>query len=111
MDNFDSNKLKEDLRKIGWVNEILKNSNDINEIFDTFYKTLCEIVDLHAPLTKVAKKERTLQSKPWVNKEIKHLTVEPQFFELPRDRQSSSKNRGFEKSKYSLTLIFQTPTK
>ena len=24
-------------------------------------------------------------------------TVEPQFFEVPRDRQSSSKNRGFEK--------------
>ena len=24
-------------------------------------------------LTKVTKKERTLQSKPWINKEIKHL--------------------------------------
>ena len=72
-DNFDSNKLKEDLCKIDWVNEILKNGNDINEIFDTFYKTLSEIVDRHAPLTKVTKKERTLQSKPWINKEIKHL--------------------------------------
>ena len=38
-------------------------------------------------------------------------TVEPQFFELPRDRQSSLKNRGFEKSKCSLTSIFQTSTK
>ena len=38
-----------------------------------FYKTLSEIVDHHAPLTKVTKKERTLQSKPWINKEIKHL--------------------------------------
>ena len=61
------------MRKIDWVNEILKNGNDINEIFDTFYKTLSEIVDRHAPLTKVTKKERTLQSKPWINKEIKHL--------------------------------------
>ena len=41
-DNFDSNKLKEDLHKIDWVNEILKNGNDITEIFDTFYKTLRE---------------------------------------------------------------------
>ena len=71
-DKFDNNKLKEDLRKIDWINEILKNGNDINEIFDIFYKTLSEIVDRHAPLTKVTKKERTLQSKPWINKEIKH---------------------------------------
>ena len=72
-DNFDSSKLKEDLHKIDWVNEIVKNNNDINEIFDTFHKTLSEIVDCHAQLTKVTKKERTLQSKPWINKEIKHL--------------------------------------
>ena len=72
-DKFENNKLKEDLRKIDWINEILKNGNDINEIFDIFYKTLSEIVDRHAPLTKVTKKERTLQSKPWINKEIKHL--------------------------------------
>ena len=38
-----------------------------------FYKTLSEIVDHHGPLTKVSKKERTLQSKPWINKEIKHV--------------------------------------
>ena len=63
-DKFDNNKLKEDLRKIDWINEILKNGNDINEIFDIFYKTISEIVDRHAPLTKVTKKERTLQSKP-----------------------------------------------
>ena len=55
------------------MNEILKNSNYINQIFDIFYETLTEIVDHHAPLAKVTKKERTLQSKPWINNEIKHL--------------------------------------
>ena len=29
-DNFDSNKLKEDLPKIVWINKILKNGNNIN---------------------------------------------------------------------------------
>ena len=72
-DNFDSNKFKEDLCKIDWSNKILKNSNDINEVFDIFYKTLSEIVDCHVSLTKVIKKGRTLQSKPWINKEMKHL--------------------------------------
>ena len=37
-DKFDNSKLK-GLHKIDWINEILKNSNDINEIFDIFYKT------------------------------------------------------------------------
>ena len=36
-------------------------------------KYLIEIVDRHAPLTKVTKKDRTLQSKPQTKKEIKHL--------------------------------------
>ena len=48
---FSSNKLNEDLHKIDWINEILKNGNDINKIFDIFYRTLSEIVDRHAPLT------------------------------------------------------------
>ena len=39
-----------------------------------FYKTFSKIVDHHARLIKVTKKERTSQSKPWINnKEIKHL--------------------------------------
>ena len=43
-DNFHSNKSKQALHKINWINEILKNGNDINEIFYMFYKTLSEMV-------------------------------------------------------------------
>ena len=43
-DNFDSNKLKEDLHKIDWINEILKNGNNINKTFDIFCKFFSEIV-------------------------------------------------------------------
>ena len=42
---------------IDWINEILKNGNDINEIFDIFYRTLSEVVDHHAPLTKPPKRK------------------------------------------------------
>ena len=55
-EKFDNNKLKEDLLKIDWINEILKNGDGIKEIFATFYKSLNEIVDRHAPLTKATKK-------------------------------------------------------
>lgn len=53
-DNLDSNKLKADLHKIDWINEILK----------------WLVVMRH--LTKSPKKKRILQSKPCINKEIKH---------------------------------------
>ena len=58
--------------KIDGINEILKIDNYINKIFDIFYKTLSEIIDGHAPVTKVTKKEKPLRSKSWVNKEIKY---------------------------------------
>ena len=72
-DHFDGNKLKVDLHKTDLINKILKSGNEINEIFNIFYKTLSEIVDCHAALTEITIKERTLLPKPWLNKEIKHL--------------------------------------
>ena len=42
------------------VRKEIKNGNGINEIFANFCETLSKIVDRHAPLTKVIKKERTL---------------------------------------------------
>ena len=49
-------------KKTDWIKEILNSSNDISEIFYIFYKTLSEIVDHHTLLTKVTKKERTLEA-------------------------------------------------
>lgn len=59
-------KLKEVLNKYDWTDEILKNSNDINEIFNIFLQTLGEIVDHHPLLNKVTKEN--LQLKPWISK-------------------------------------------
>ena len=36
-----------------WVNKVLQNGNDINEIFNIIYETHSEIFDSHAPLTEV----------------------------------------------------------
>ena len=71
--NFDRNKLKEDFYKVDWIKVILENDNNINNPFNDFYKTLTEILDHHAPLIKIAKKERVLHLKPWINKEIQYL--------------------------------------
>ena len=62
--NFERNKLKEDFYKIDWDKVIHENDNNINDAFNSFYKTLTEILDHHAPLIKITKKERTLHLKP-----------------------------------------------
>ena len=65
--------MKEDFFKIDWDKVIHENDNNINDAFNSFYKTLTEILDHHAPLIKITKKERTLHLKPWINKENQYL--------------------------------------
>ena len=61
--NFDRNKLKEDFYEVDWDKVILENGNSINDTFNGLYKTVTEILDHHAPLIKITKKERTLEIK------------------------------------------------
>ena len=58
--NFDRNKLKKDFYKIDWDKVVHENDNNINGTFNSFYKTLTEILDHHAPLMKITKIEQTL---------------------------------------------------
>ena len=44
--------------------------------FDKFYKITNNIADKHAPFRQVTKKEQSLQLKPWITKEIRHLIWE-----------------------------------
>ena len=71
--NFDRNQLKEDIYKIDGAKVIHENVNNINDAFNSFYRTLTEILDHHAPLIQINQKERILHVKPWVNKEIQYL--------------------------------------
>ena len=73
--NFDRNKLKEDLYKIDWDKVIHENDNNINDALNSFYKTVSEILDHHAPLIKITKKERILHLKSWINNEIQYLML------------------------------------
>ena len=56
--NFEWNKLKEDFYIINWDKVIHENDNNINDAFNSFYKTLTEILDHQASLIKITKKER-----------------------------------------------------
>ena len=56
---FERNKSKENFYKLDWDKVIHENDNNINDAFNSFYKTLSEILDHHAPLIKITEKERT----------------------------------------------------
>ena len=64
---------REDFCKIDWDKVIHENDNNINNAFNSFYKTRTEIRDHYAPLIRITKKEQTLHLKPWINKEIQYL--------------------------------------
>ena len=59
------------LNKNDWIDEILKNVNNINEIFYIFYKTLSEIVDRHLALMKVTRQSFAVETME--NQEVKHF--------------------------------------
>ncbi len=51
---------------IVWNEVISPSKMDSNYSFDRFYEKIISVVDKHAPLKKVSKKELKLESKPWI---------------------------------------------
>mgnify|MGYP001800502907 CR=1 FL=1 len=73
---FDKEKFSKDLGKIEFQKLLNECHSDINLCFDKFYKITNNIADKHAPFRQVTKKEQSLQLKPWITKEIRHLIWE-----------------------------------
>ena len=46
------------------------NRNNCDENFDLFIETFLQVINKHAPLTKLLRKKRRLNSKPWITKGV-----------------------------------------
>ena len=47
------------------------NKNNFNQLFSEFLKIIKNnTIKIHAPLKKLARKQRKLQAKPWITKEL-----------------------------------------
>ena len=69
--NFDEQKLIDDV-----VSQPVMFSDldiDVNRMFDEFHDNLAALIERHAPLKKVSKKNLKLKSKPWINDNIQKL--------------------------------------
>ncbi|EDO43021.1 predicted protein [Nematostella vectensis] len=60
-----------DMQAINWEH-CFSHCKDVNDYFDSFYASVESIIDKHAPLKKLSRKEIKFLSKPWITTGIKH---------------------------------------
>ena len=68
--NFNKNLFESDLKNINWDLILKTNNNNVDNSFEEFFTTFNAILDRHAPIKKLSKKEIKLQQKPWITKGI-----------------------------------------
>lgn len=70
---LDNEALISEVSKVNWL-EVLTNESevaDVNTVFQNFYLCISELINKHAPLRKLTRKEIKSLSKPWVTPGIK----------------------------------------
>ena len=69
-DKFNNQSFLEDFENINW-NEVLESNQDnINITFENYLNTMNALINSHAPLKELNKKQRKFQQKPWITKGI-----------------------------------------
>ena len=70
---LDSEGLISEVRNVNW-SEVLggeSGATDVKTVFQSFYDRITEIINKHAPIHKLSRKETKSPSKPWVTPGIK----------------------------------------
>ena len=62
--NFNEIKYRDDLAHID-ITDFLTSSN-VNEIYDAYHEKLLKVINMHAPLKKLSRKEIKWRTKPWI---------------------------------------------
>ncbi len=68
--DFNEAMLFEEVRLINW-GDVLPETEDVNLIFESFHDKLSNIINMHAPLRKLSKKEIRIEAKPWITNGIR----------------------------------------
>ena len=68
---FVGDEFKQDLLSHDWSQ--IYNSTDTNSSFKYFFESLNNLLNEHAPLKTLTKREVTLKSKPWIDFELQKL--------------------------------------
>ena len=77
--NFNEAAFIQECQFVNWE-EVVTTFSDVNDMFDSFYTKLSEIIDHHAPIKQIPRKELKLRSKPWITLAIrKSIFVKNKF--------------------------------
>ena len=68
---FDEEKFTTDFHQTDWHRLLATELNDPDKSFENFYNRLNGLIDLHAPLKKLSKKQIKKGGKPWITKGLK----------------------------------------
>ena len=68
--NFNEAAFIQECQFVNWE-EVVNTFSDINDMFDSFYTKLSKIIDHHAPIKKIPRKELKLRSKPCITLAIR----------------------------------------
>ena len=68
--NFNEAAFIQKCQSVNWE-EVVNTFSDVNDMFDSFYTKLSKIIDHHAPIKKIPRKELKLRSKPWITLSIR----------------------------------------
>ena len=71
-EKFNSQSFLEDFEKINWNQVLQLNQDNVKITFKTYLNTVNTLINSHAPLKKLNKKQRKFQQKPWITKGIQN---------------------------------------
>ena len=99
--HFHPEEFKEELSCVNWDEIISKTSGDINNTFAAFFNTLDTLLNEHALVRKLTKREISLREKPWINSEIKSIMHkrDKALWKLSKNKISAHKNDLFNEYK------------
>ena len=69
-EKFSNQSFLQDFEKINWNQVFQLNQNNVNITFENYLSTVNTLINSHAPLKKLNKKQRKLQQKLWITKGI-----------------------------------------
>ena len=76
---FSSEEFNNDLSAIDWYAIIASKTNNIDELFSSFYRKLNSVVNNHAPVKILSKRKIKQLAKPWITKGIRVRARSGQF--------------------------------
>ena len=73
---FNDDEFKKHLKSIPWENILSQVNLSASSAFDLFFKQINTLLDQHAPIHKLSKKQISLKKKPWISKSIQSFMRE-----------------------------------